>query len=378
MPPHNPPDRDPLSGAPPAPVPPPPAPHSSLRDAGVIVGTLAALIALSLGVFWYVSKDAPPAMPVMKKVGMAYFPQGRASAEGFKKGLADLGYDVQYFEMELVPSPTMFEEMKTAFRRYIEQEGVDMLFADHEQQARAAVELTRDMGVDVPIVFLSRFHDPVEYGIVASYQSSGNNATGVIQNLQDVSSRILQFFREIEPSVVKVAVFGKGFMIPGVGEAYLEELKRQADRLGFEIVEFTTSAPPPQVKSEFARIVATVKSGDIDAIVHIPGHFYTAQHEDEYALAKRLGIPHHTSYEDMPGGGHFAFSSNFRSSGEQAARIADKIFKGMKPADIPIEYGTRNLLLLNEPRAKETGIEFSQNMRYLVDEMDEEATLRDL
>jgi putative tryptophan/tyrosine transport system substrate-binding protein len=345
----------------------------------LILGGLV-LVAILAGIIYWLSASpvSAPQPSMQKKVGMAYFPQGRASADGFKQGLASLGYEVQYFETELLPSPTMFEEMKTAYRHNIEVDGVDMLFADHEQQALAAVELTRDMGSSIPIVFLSRFHDPVEYGIIASYQSSGNNATGVTQNLQDVSSRILQFFREIDPEVTKVGVFGKGFMIPGVGEDYFAEIRRQAERLGFEIVEYTSSVPPPQAGAEFARVAAGIKDGDIDAIVHIPGHFYTPQHEDEYKLAKRLGIPHHTSYDDMPGGGHFAFSSNFYSSGEQAARIADKIFRGTKPADIPIEYGSKNLLLLNDPRALETGIEFSENMRYLADEYDQEAGIRDL
>ncbi len=353
-------------------------PNHGKGGLALILGGLALVAILAGIIYWLSSGMYSPQTALQKKVGMSYFPQGRASADGFKKGLAELGYDVQYFENELQPSPTMFDEIKAAYRANIEIDGVDMLFADHEQQAIAAVELTREMGSDVPIVFLSRFHDPVEYGVVASYQSSGNNATGVIQNLQDVSSRILQFFREIEPSVTKVGVFGQGFMIPGVGEDYFAELKRQAERLGFEIVEYTVSVPPPQVGAEFARIAATIEKGDIDAIVHIPGHFYTPQHEDEYRLAVRLGIPHHTSYDDMPGGGHFAFSSNFQSSGEQAARIADKIFRGTRPTDIPIEYGSRNLLLLNDPRAEETGIEFSENMRYLADEYDLEVGIREI
>lgn len=267
----------------------------------------------------------------------------------------------------------MVADMKAAYRRMIEEEGVDLLFADHEHQALAAVELTREMGSDVPIVFLARFHDPVEYGIVASYSSSGNNATGVTQNLEEVSSRILEFFREIDPGATKIGVFSQGFMIPGVGDAYFAELTRQAERLGFEMVEYVTAAPPPQAGAEFKRLAATIEQGDIDALIHIPGHFYEPQHIDEYVIARELGIPHHTSYEDLPGGGHFAFSASFAQAGEQAAVMVDKIFKGTAPSDIPVEYGDKNELILNQGRAAESGIVFSETMRFLADEIIEDA-----
>lgn len=357
-----------------APEPNPTTVSSISPTTAIVVGILASAVVASL-VYYWVAPQVPVAAVIPKKIGIANFAQGSSSITGLKKGLADLGYtDVQFFGGEVVPSPNMVVEIKAIYRKAIEEDNVDLLFADHEHQARAAVELTREMGINTPIVFISRFHDPVKYGIVGSFRTSGNNATGITQNLTEVASRIYSFLREINPSIKKVGVFGEGFLIPGVADDdYFEAMKQEAVRLGIELIEYKSAVPPPQAETEFKRVAASLKQGDVDGLFHLPGHFYEAQQVAEYELAKRLGIPMHAPYEDLgsegvEGGGHFAYTANFAHAGEQAARMVDRIFRGAKPSDIPLEYGEKNLLVLEKVRADETGIIFSESMLFIADE----------
>jgi len=164
-----------------------------------------------------------------------------------------------------------------------------------------------------------------------------------------------------------LGVFTDGFMAPGVGDAYVAEIRKRAPRVGIELVEFTTKAPPPEAEAEFNRIASTIKKGDIDGLFHIAGHFFGPQEAAESQLAIRLGIPMAAPFEDLPNGGMFSYSDEFIHSGEQAAIMADKILKGAKPSDIPIEFGARSVLTLMMGRAREAGVQFTDSMLFIAE-----------
>ncbi len=353
----------------------PSAPRSimHLLSTKQLIAVGAALIVVLTGVALFAGRSAPVSdysTSTPKKVGIANFRQGESSVEGLKKGLADLGYtNVSYIQKEITIGPSMMGDIKNEFTRMIQEDHVDVIFADHEQQAQVAIETTAALHDTTPIVYLARFHDPVEMGLAASYKSSGNNATGVAQNLAETVSHNLQFIKEITPGAKKIGIFGNGFVIPGVGDRYFTEFKQQAEQQGFQVIEYKTTAAPPGAEKAWNDIAATIKPGDLDAIFHVPGHFYEPQEKAEYGLAKSLKIPHSVPVEDMPGGGDFSYSADFRSAGEQAARIVDKIFRGQKPSDIPVEYGEKSILILNQFRAKESGLTFPDSMLYLADQI---------
>jgi len=363
----------PPQGAPPATSDPmPTAPQSSLGPVLLGVGGILLLLVAGIFLYWFTFSATPQSIESQpKKIGIAYFRQGVSSMEGMKSELARLGYsNVSYVAKEVsASSPTALEDIAAVMRDMITNEGVDLIWSDHEHQAKVALEVTKELGrEDIPVVFIIRFHDPVEYSLVQSFQSSGNNATGVAANLTESVQRTISFIRDINPDTKKIGIFGTGFQVPAVASRYFEEWKRQSPEFGLDIVEYTTNVPPPQAEAEFNRIAATIKPGDIDAIVHIPGHFYETQESAEYELTKKLGVIHAVPYEDMPGGGHFAYATNFEAAGEQSARIVDRIFRGTKPSDIPVEYGERVSLTLHMGRAKESNITFSDSMLFIAHE----------
>ena len=344
-------------------------PHQStqLHTIAIVVAALTVIAAGAGVLFWTGLVSAPSASArEPKRIGIIQIPQVLEAGEGFRAKLAELGYDnVEYDDRVIVISPTLGDDARKAAQEFLDN-GVNLIYTDFEAQAKVAQAVTEESGrTDVPIVFISRLHDPVTMGLVDSFQTSGNNLTGVATNILELVQRHMQYIKDINPNAKKLGVFGKGFQVPAVAEEYYNEVKKVAPQFGLQIVEYTTDVAPPEAKAAFDRIAATIKKGDIDAMMHIAGHYYETQEAGESELAIRLGIPMATNYEDIPRGGHFTLSNGTRESGEQAAVMADKIFRGTKPSDIPIEYAQKDILSLHLGRARAAGFTFPESMLYL-------------
>ncbi len=362
------PPSDPHVTSVPTPAAPAPAPidaPKSRTGIGIGIGLgIAALLLAAGGYYWWSGSQGEAALrttPV--RIGIIQLPQVKEADEGFMRKIRELGYADAEFDLRVVPiGPNYESEVRKVVEDFLLAD-VDLIFADFESQAKIAQTVTAEKGrTDMPIVFISRLHDPVTMGLVDSYRSSGNNLTGVATNLSSLIQRHMQFIKDISPTATKLGVFGKGFQVPAVAGEYYDVVKREAPRFGLEIVEYTTDLPPPQAKQAFDTVAATIRPGDIDALMHIGGHYYATQEAGEGRLAIRLGIPMATNYEDFPRGGHFTLSNGTFESGEQAAIMADKIIRGAAPTDIPIEYQQREILSLHLGRAAEAGFAFPESM----------------
>lgn len=341
----------------------------------LVVVVLVALVGFSL---YQVFKNVPffnsSSSSVTKealRVGLIYQRQHIPGAEGFKDGLREMGYtNIAFEDVELIAGPNLLAETEEVTKRFV-GENVDLIFTGLELNAISALKATKEMNSDIPIVYLANFHDPVTYGLAESFTSSGNNATGVALNIVEVIQKQLGFLREINPDIKKIGVFSEGFMLPFLGDEFYTELKTQALRLGFEIVEYKTAVAPPEAEKEWYKVAAKIKPGDIDAIYHIAGHYFEgldhAQESEESKLANRLEIPMVAPLEDLPNGGHFGYSSDFGAAGKQAAIMADKIFRGAKPSDIPLEFTSKNILMIYLDRAQQAGIMFPDSMLSIAD-----------
>lgn len=341
------------------------------RSLPTLVGALVAVLAAGAAFYGYELLTAGPAASAPAKmyvIGILYYPQQNDAVIAFQKNMEKLGYkegvNVRYDLAKVSVGPTMIEEFRAAADRMVASKE-DMIYATFENETAIALEETKKYGSDIPIVFLTRFHDPLEYGLIESYKSSGNNATGIATNVSETIGRTLGFLKEIRPGLKKLGVFGDGFMVGDIGGAYLVELRKQAPKFGMTLVEYTTSAPPPEAEAEFHRVAASIKPGDIDGLFHIAGHYIGPQEALENDLAIRLKIPMSAPNEDLPNGGMFSYSDLASAAGEQAAVLADKIFKGAKPADIPVEFNAKSELTLVLGRARAAGITFPDSMLFI-------------
>ena len=340
-------------------------PHSPLA----LAAALAVVVAIGAALYWWYEPLSGPAAPSKTYViGILQFPQQTDAVIAFQKKMEELGYkesvNVRYDIVKTAPSPTMIEEFTAGVNRMV-NEKADLIYATFEHEADVAIKETKKLNSDIPIVFITRFHDPVQFGLIPSYKSSGNNATGVATNVSETVERSYGFFKEINPKFKKIGIFTDGFMVPGIGDALIAEVKKQAPKFGVEIVEYKTSVPPPEAEAEFNRVAARIKKGDIDGLFHVAGHFYEVQEAGESELAIRLGIPMEAPNEDLPNGGMFSYSDEAAAAGTQSAVLADKIFKGAKPADIPVEFNAKTELTLIMGRARDAGITFPDSMLFI-------------
>ena len=347
----------------------PPAPHTPFTLPRLLLA-LAVVVIVGAAYPYVPSLSGPDTTTPQKMyvIGILYYPQQTDAVIGFKQSMEKLGYkagvNVRYDMAKVSVGPTMIDEFTAAVDRMIDARE-DMIYATFENETAIALAETKKYGSDMPIVFLTRFHDPVEYGLIDSYKSSGNNATGIATNVSETIGRTLGFLKEIRPNLKKLGVFGDGFMVGDIGGAYLIELRKQAPKFGMTLVEYKTSAPPPEVEAEFQRIAASIKPGDIDGLFHIAGHYIGPQEALENDLAIRLKIPMSAPNEDLPNGGMFSYSDLASAAGEQAAVLADKIFKGAKPSDIPVEFNAKSELTLVLGRARAAGITFPDSMLFI-------------
>ncbi len=306
-----------------------------------------------------------PAPQKPKTIGVLYFRQHLDAYDGLKAAMQQLNYTdstIKYDEVLLTPGPHLYDDIDNGVKKLLADK-VDVIWVSMEHQGLEAIKITKQMNNQTPIVFMARFHDPLSFGLIASYKSSGNNATGIATNMTDNVQKALQFFKEINPNAKKVGVFGRGFMVPpNFGDAYLAALKQQAPKFGMSVVEYTTDKAPDPTGKTWHEVAATIKPGDIDALFHIAVHFYDPQETAETELATRLHIPHAVPSEDLPTGGMFSYSDDFAASARQSAVMIDKIFKGTKPSDIPVEFGAKQSLNLNLKRAATAGVTFPNSM----------------
>jgi len=248
-------------------------------------------------------------------------------------------------------------------------EDVDLIYAVTSVAAAAALRETAAAGrTDIPIVF-AQGNAPVESGLIASYRSSGNNATGVAVNFVETTSKKLEYLKSIAPDAERIGYFDSEHTDPAA-QFTLEELQKQAPDFGITLTRYELKNPVGTSSvAEIADILAGIRPGEIDAYFHLPGPLMGAQAQPTIIEGvKRLGIP--SIWLETPSveiGGLFAYSHDLFLLGRQAADIADKVLGGTLPTDIPIEFPLKYVLAINLETARESSIELPQSLLFLAD-----------
>ncbi|MBI2577974.1 MAG: ABC transporter substrate-binding protein [Candidatus Wildermuthbacteria bacterium] len=333
-----------------------------------LLAGILLIIAAGAGAFWYISRfSEKPADPFVVVLPMWDSPPGRPVTEGFIKKMEELGYkegvDVVYKRHGFfAPGPETLEKIKNIYGSDL-AEGVDLILASEYSDTKAAQDATRAAGKMVPIVFAD-ITNPIEFGFAKDWSHPGSNLTGVAERRNDVVEKSLDLFISIVPGIKKIGIASTGFMLPGEPSvSYYKALLDEAEKKGIEIVEYKTDVPPgPGLKEEVMRIFNSIKPGEIDAWIHIPGHFFTNQQTLEHELALRLKISHMLpaiEHNDETGDlvGFFTYGADFIDKGAQTAVFADKILRGGASAsDISLEFPVKYKIMINLKTAEAIGV----------------------
>jgi putative tryptophan/tyrosine transport system substrate-binding protein len=213
----------------------------------------------------------------------------------------------------------------------------------------------------IPIVFVLAL-DPVGGGLVASLARPGGNVTGLSIQAADLAGKRIELLREVVPRLRRLAIMGN----VGFAEAVLEmgEAQAAARTLGLEV------APLEIRRAEDITPAFEVPKAQADALYVAQDALVAANRTRILTLALRAGLPTIFGTRDfVQAGALMSYGPNFPDQFRRAAELADKILRGAKPGDIPVEQPTKFDLVINLITAKALGIEVPPMLLARADEV---------
>ncbi len=265
--------------------------------------------------------------------------------EAFLQGLRDLGWvDGKSIVIERRYADGKNDRLPELVADLVRLK-VDLIVTSVSNDSLAAKNATKE----IPIV-MAAAGDPVAIGIVESLSRPGGNITGLSQMTPDLAGKRLELLREIAPNVASVAVlFSPDDPISALG---LHEMQPSARKLAVEVHAWEVRNPVDLDKALHAA--ATARVGAL-AIMPNPVFVTNLKQIADFALQNKLPSMFHLR-EFANDGGLLSYGVDRSDLYRRAARFVDKILKGAKPADLPIEQPTKFDLVINLKTAKALGL----------------------
>jgi putative ABC transport system substrate-binding protein len=214
----------------------------------------------------------------------------------------------------------------------------------------------------VPIVFVN-VSDPVGAGLVESLARPGGNATGFILFEYGISPKWLELLKEIAPRVTRVAVIRDPTLATGIGQ--LGAIQAVAPSFGVEL-----SPIDARHAGEIERAVAAFARGPNGGLIVVSGTSAGVNRKTIFALVARHRLPAVYPFRYfVTGGGLISYGPDQVDQYRRAAGYVDRILKGEKPADLPVQTPTKYELVINLKTAKALGLEISPMLLARADEV---------
>jgi len=286
-------------------------------------------------------------------VGLDHVPP---SLDGLREGLKALGYE-DGKNIRLDWRNLLDKDAAQVTAREWLRDGVDLIVAFEPQTVRAAKAATSQ----VPIVFL-HVDDPVTDGFVASFARPGGNLTG-FAGRPTLRDKQLEIFKELVPGLRRLLVLRDPTDPATVRMSAVVQEAAATLKLHLVEREVTTAA-------DIERVFGALKPGEVDGVFLISPRLET----NYLSLILRLASERHLP---LPGplklwvtrGALFYYGVNYPALGGAAAQYVDKILKGAKPADLPVEYPRRFELILNRNTARAFGLTIPPSLLLQADEV---------
>jgi putative tryptophan/tyrosine transport system substrate-binding protein len=265
--------------------------------------------------------------------------------EAFRQGLHELGYvegkniviEYRYAEGKLNRLPALAAELVRL--------NVDIIVTGASSPTCAAKEAT----ATIPIV-MTNDGDPVGAGFVTSLARPGGNVTGLANFNPELSGKRVELLKEIIPQLIRVAVFGTS-TTPG-NEQALREVELAAGALKVKLQYLDIQGP-----KDIETVFRAASKGRADAILVLSGPLLNSHRTQIVGLAAKNRLPAiypNSFWTDV--GGLMTYSVSRTDMDRRAATYVDKILKGAKPADLPVEQPTKFEFVINLKTAKQIGL----------------------
>lgn len=278
--------------------------------------------------------------------------------EAFRQGLHELGYvEGQNLMIEWRFAEGRNERLPQLARELVDLQ-VDVIFAINTQAAQAA----KTASESIPIV-IARLADPVRSGLVTSLAHPGGNITGLSSMTDELSAKRLQLMKETLPKAVRVAMIWNSGN-PGLA-IVAREMEVASPKLGLQLQ--VLSAPSAD---DLPRAFEAIAKGRADVLFVLDDVLITSNKQQILDWARRNHLPVISLYREFcEAGALIAYGPSIRAMYRRAAYFVDKILKGAKPGDLPIEQPTRFALVINLKAAKMLGLTIPQLVLQRADEL---------
>jgi putative ABC transport system substrate-binding protein len=313
--------------------------------------TILTLGAMLLALSFSTEAQQPTKIPRIGYLATAPASAITARVKAFRQGLRELGYvegkniviEQRYAEDKLDRLSALAAELVSL--------KVDIIVTGGPSPTRAAKEAT----TTIPIV-MTQVGDPVANGFVASLARPGGNITGLSTLAPEIGGKRLELLKETIPKLSRVAVFGTSTN-PETAQS-LEEVDLAARALKVKL-QYLDVLSPKDIETAFRAAV----KGRAEAVLVLNSSVFSSHRLQiaELAAKSRLpGIYNQTNFVEA--GGLMSYGVNRNDLDRRAATYVDKILKGAKPADLPVEQPTKFEFIINLKAAKQIGLTIPPNV----------------
>lgn len=279
-------------------------------------------------------------------------PSGTVDARrAFREALGHLGYK----EGRTLLIEERFAEGGSDRVRYLAAElvrlKVDVLVSQGTPAGLAAKRAT----TSIPIVVVGP-GDPVGSGLVSSLARPGGNVTGVSAAYRDIAAKCVELLKDVVPGVSRIGFLGNADN--AVNQANFSRAQAAAGTLGLAMEYFSATKP-----DEVSRALAAMGRARVQGVIVTADVVIRSRHREivDFVARARLPAVYFTDdYVDV--GGLMSYGPNLRELNRHAAVYVDKILKGAKPADLPVEQPMKVALVINAKAARELGIALPQSL----------------
>ena len=287
-------------------------------------------------------------------------PEGQVRVGAFREGLQRLGWEEgRNIRIDTRWATPGDAELRQRFAQELVSLQLDLILSHGTPSTAALLPQTRT----IPILFAG-VSDPVGSGFVASFPRPGGNVTGFITMEPTMSGKWLELLKEIAPDIARVALLFNPVTAPYV-EYWLGPFKAAAASFGLEAI-----VAPVRDTSELESVTATLAREPNGGLIAIPDTFLAAHRAEVTSLAARYRLPAVYGFRYFPNvGGLMSYGSDQIDDYRRAAIYADRIFKGTKPSELPVQTPVKFELVINVKTAKALGLVIPQAVLARADEV---------
>jgi putative ABC transport system substrate-binding protein len=311
------------------------------------------------GAAWPLAAPAQQPMPAVGFLGSSSAAEWLPFVNAFQRGLKETGYaEGENFIIEYRWADGQYDRLPALAADLVRRQVAVILAAGSPAPALAAKAAT----TTIPIVFALGI-DPVQFGLIASFNRPGGNITGVNFLVGHLAEKALGLIHEVIPNVA----VGGMFVNPNNpnADSVTRNARETARSLGLQL-HILNAGTALEIDAAFADVVEQ----RIGMLLSAGDPFFMGRRDQVVALAARHAVPAiYFAREFVTAGGLMSYGTSISDAYRRAGVYAGKILKGARPADLPVEQSTRFEFVINLKTAKTLGLTIPDKLLALADEV---------